>query len=134
MVRLFCPTTQAFYPDVTQCSQTWVQVLPGPAGGTLPQSNSPQPAAPSPQPYAPQSDTPQSRAPYGAPAAPAGASRGYDVTASAASPYVKASAPASRSEPMATAYPARPRILVPAPRADLPRRATATQLAQTQVD
>jgi len=141
MVRLFCPTTQAFYPDVTSCAQTWVQVVPGTGTGqgSVPQQPMQQ------QPYAPQSAPPQSGAPSYLHNVPASPSRGVEVTASTSSSFVttsssssaatsarvvstsSASMPSSvpvpsRDEAMAAVASARPRV-IPAPRADLPRRA-----------
>ncbi|MEO8484705.1 MAG: hypothetical protein ABI585_00060 [Betaproteobacteria bacterium] len=49
-VRLYCPATNAFYPQVTECNQQWLKVLPNDG------------AAPSPNSYVPQS-APRSRAP-----------------------------------------------------------------------
>lgn len=90
-IRLYCPATNAFYPDVAECSQQWLRVLPNDG------------VAPTPQPSNPQSQpqpVPQSQAPAVRPAYPNG-SRGYDVTASSGAPrYVRASTTMTASMPV----------------------------------
>jgi hypothetical protein len=165
-VKLFCPATNAFYPDVTECSQQWLQVQPNSGAAPAPQRVPPQQYVP--QQYVPQQNVPQSMpqsyVPQSAPrtvrpAAPNG-SRGYEVNAATASPYMYASvrsesmaAPArvvsaasasmpisaSASVPERDATPLqvasdRPRMIA-APRAELPRMATTEILvAQGRID
>ena len=91
-VRLYCPATNAFYPNVTECSEQWLRVLPNDGAAPAPQQQ------PIPQ-SMPQS-VPQSQAPAARPAYPNG-SRGYDVNASNANPrYVRASMTMAASMPV----------------------------------
>ncbi|HVJ72757.1 MAG TPA: hypothetical protein VNB03_01870, partial [Casimicrobiaceae bacterium] len=97
-IRLYCPATNAFYPDVTQCSQQWLRVLPNDGAAPAPQESLPQSA---PQPV------PQSHAPATRPGYPNG-SRGYDLTASSGTPqYVRASTTMASSMPVSATLVAR---------------------------
>ena len=158
MVRLFCAPTQAFYPDVTTCSQTWVQVVPGTGTGQGPAPQDPQqqqftPQQYDPQPYnAPQyAPQPQMSAPMYRPAPPVPSRQsGYDINAATASPFVPTtlqsgatSARAATTMSSSTTMTASATLpadvaakssasarsrIIPAPRADLPGRPSPVSL------
>jgi hypothetical protein len=177
-IRLFCPSTNAYYPDVRECGEQWLKVLP-PENATpvppptqdqpTPQSYTPRYAPPASQTSAQRSPAPATRAassywptaplpsmqraspPASAPSGPVNA-RGYEVTASLDSGYVRTSTRseiASAARPMTVGYtpaadasvvathsvPSAVGTKIPAPRMSLPRgSAPVTQVAEIRAD
>ena len=138
-IRLYCPATNQFYPDVNECSQQWLRVLPNDGAAPVPQQQ-PVPQS-SPQP------TPRSEAPASRPAYPNGAS-GYDLRSSSDAPTIvrasmtmAASMPVSANAAIADANASGVRhasssfTRIPAPRATLPgRSAPGTLVAEVRAD
>ena len=125
-IRLFCPSTNAYYPDVHECSDQWLKVLPPdnstpvppPVETPTPQSYTPRttppatqtnlqraPATQSSSPWYP-SYAPRSAPPAAAPSNPVN-TRSYESTASLDSGFVRTSTRteiASTARPMAASY------------------------------
>ena len=126
--RLYCPATNQYYPDVGECSQQWLKVVPNDGAAPSPAQPAPQSGQPQAyEPLQPARGTPQKRAPeYIQARTTASSTMSTSITTSAAMRV---------REPGMIAVASHAGSKIPAPRMAVPAsRIAGTVVAQASVE